>query len=276
MGGYYLGVSEVRMITGKLEEKGYPDFSEFAFTSLRRRLDRIMTKYRLPGAGELVTRISDNDNSFTDTLIDDLCVETTELFRDPSLWRLLRDSYFPAVLTKNDSVRILIPGAASSEDLISLMILLTEAGWTDRFQVSLSSLSEKTLAKIRKGVLDTRKMEVNEANYKRFQGKGNLTDYFSEENQNMLWHRHLSGNINYLLQRSHLDDHRQKYDFILFMDKQIYFNPVLSNKVLEIMYNNIRIGGYLVVGSGESLVYSISGKNFIQADPNEKIYRKLR
>jgi chemotaxis protein methyltransferase CheR len=275
MGRYYLEVSEVRMITGRLEEKGYPDFAGYAFTSLRRRLDMIIKKHGLPGADELVTRMNDND-SFVDTLIDDLRVETTELFRDPSLWRLLRDIYFPAALTKNKFVQVLIPDASSAEDLVSLMILLAEAGWKDKFPVSLTALSEKSLARIREGALDIQKMEVNEANYKKFQGKGNLSDYIMVENQDMLWHNRLLENVNFLCHKSHLQEQHQNFDFIICRDKLIYFNPVLSNKVLEIMYNNLTIGGYLVVGAGENLAYSMAGKNFIQADPNEKIYRKLR
>lgn len=50
----------------------------------------------------------------------------------------------------------------------------------------------------------------------------------------------------------------------------------LSNKVLEKIYNNIKLGGYLVIGSGESPTHSMVDKQFQQADPNEKIYRKIR
>jgi chemotaxis protein methyltransferase CheR len=275
MARYNLGVTDLRKITGALSELGYPDFNDFALTSLRRQLEMVIVRHNLANADALVTWFS-HDRNCIDSLIDELSVETTEMFRDASLWRLLRDKFLPKFSLEKEPVRFLIPGASSGEDLVSLMILLKEAGMKTRASVTVTSSSRKSLKKIETGVLNKKKLEVNEANYTKFLGAGSLNDYLSGDEELSFRESGLFYNVNFIYENDLILNMESKFDFILYRDKLIYFNMVLSNKVLEKMYNNIKPGGYLVIGSAESLTFSSFDKQFQQADPNEKIYRKIR
>jgi chemotaxis protein methyltransferase CheR len=275
MGKFNLGVTDLRKITGALSELGYPDFNDFALTSLRRQLEMVLLRHNLSGADAMVSWIS-SESSGIDSLINELSVETTEMFRDASLWRLLRDKFLPKFALEKEPVRFLIPGASSGEDLVSLMILLKEAGLNTRASVSVTASSRESLNKIKSGVISKRKMEINEANYKKFLGTGSLSDYLAGDEYVSFRDSGLMEGVDFIYEKDILLNFKDKMDFILYRDKLIYFNLVLSNKVLEKMYNNIKLGGYLVIGSGESLAHSMVDKQFQQADPNEKIYRKIR
>jgi chemotaxis protein methyltransferase CheR len=275
MSRFNLGVTDLRKITGALNELGYPEFNDFALTSLRRQLEMVLVRHNLSGADAMVTRMS-HDSSFIDSLIDELSVETTEMFRDASLWRLLRDKFLPKYSMDKEPVKFLIPGASSGEDLVSLMILLKEAGLKTPASVTVTSASRESLNKIITGVMSKRKLEINEANYKKFLGAGNLGDYLSGDEELSFRESGLLDGVNFIYEKDILPDYQDRVDFILYRDKLIYFNMGLSNKVLEKMYNNIKPGGYLIIGSGESLTHSLFDKQFQQADLSEKIYRKIR
>lgn len=275
MSRYILGISDTRKITGALKERGYPDFADYALTSLKRRLELVIEKSGLHDTGAFIYGIN-NDDEFPDMAADAIAVETTELFRDPSMWRMLRDEILPDLFYKGSEVVFWLPGCSSPEDLVSLLILLRESGLRDRSAVMLTAVSRVSLDKIIKGGISKSKLEVSEANYKKFQGSGNLSDYLITTSDSLTWKSDLLSGVKYEVQKSALGDYPGNIDCILYMDKMIYFNPSLSSKVLSKIHISLSPGGYLVTGSGESPAHSTVLDFFSQADKNEKIFKKVR
>lgn len=275
MGRYILGISDTRKITGTLRERGYPDFADYALTSLKRRLELVIEEFGLHDTGALVNKIN-NDDEFPDMAADAIAVETTELFRDPSMWRMLRDDILPDLFYKTSEVFFWLPGCSSPEDLVSLLILLKESGLWDKSAVRLTAVSRVSLDSIKQGRFSKNKLEVSEANYKKFLGSGNLSDYLITTGDGLTWKSDLLSGVEYEVQKSALGDYPGNIDCIIYKDKMIYFNPSLSSKVLDKIYISLSAGGYLVTGSGESPAHSPVVDFFRQEDQNEKIFRKVR
>ncbi|MCP3891724.1 MAG: hypothetical protein GY702_23070, partial [Desulfobulbaceae bacterium] len=55
----------------------------------------------------------------------------------------------------------------------------------------------------------------------------------------------------------------------------IYFNRDLQNRVCKLFCNNLVSGGYLCLGSKESIRFMECEKNFEDVVQKEKIYRKM-
>ncbi len=275
MARFNLGITDVRKITGALTEKGYPDFAGYALMSLKLSLEKIISNHGFKESGAMVSRIYSDDN-FTDSLIDELSVETTEMFRDPSMWRLLRERIFPGIFGTGDKIKFWLPGSVSSEDLVSLIILLKESDLTTRSAIILTSLSGKSLDNIASGVFRSSKMEVSEANYTKFQGKGELSEYMVKEGGKFFWNKNLFSEVTFSLGKSHLEASATCVNCIIFRDKMIYMNLTLSNKMLDVICRSLSGGGYFIIGSGESLTHTLFDKHFSQVDQNEKIYQKIR
>lgn len=275
MGRYILGISDTRKITGALRERGYPDFANYALTSLKRRLELVIEEFGLHDTDTLINKIN-YDDDFPDKVAHAISVETTELFRDPSMWRMLRDEIFPELFCKASEVVFWLPGCSSAEDLAALLILLRESGLCDKSVVSLTAVSRVSLDNIKQAGFSKNKLEVSEANYKKFQGSGNLSDYLITTGESLTWKSDLLAGVKYEVQKSALEDYPGNIDCIIYMDKMIYFNPSLSSKVLNKIHISLSAGGYLVTGSGESPAHSPVLDFFRQADQNEKIFRKVR
>ncbi len=56
----------------------------------------------------------------------------------------------------------------------------------------------------------------------------------------------------------------------------IYFNKTLQDRVLKLFYDSLCPGGYLCLGSKESLKFSRMADKFEVISPRERIYRKKR
>ena len=55
----------------------------------------------------------------------------------------------------------------------------------------------------------------------------------------------------------------------------IYFNKTLKNKVLDLFYNSLPIGGILCLGNKESLQFTKYKDCFTELVPGKKIYKKV-
>ncbi|PKP36036.1 MAG: chemotaxis protein CheR, partial [Bacteroidetes bacterium HGW-Bacteroidetes-15] len=69
------------------------DFSEYSDKSLKRRLQKVLSDFNLDLAG-LIANIK-NNNDFTERIVKEVTVNTTELFRDPQVWHMLRSRILP-------------------------------------------------------------------------------------------------------------------------------------------------------------------------------------
>src|SRR5689334_16863364 len=97
------------------------DFRKYVKSSLGRRFQRLMTINGLNSVDQLKNYI--DHLSDVNTLIEGITVNTTEMFRDPSFWNLLRKQVFP-MIGSGKNFRIWHAGCSSGEEVISLQVLL--------------------------------------------------------------------------------------------------------------------------------------------------------
>jgi chemotaxis protein methyltransferase CheR len=89
-------------------------------------IDRI---YQLDGFGsfqEFLSRIR-SDVGYFDRLVEEITVNVTEMFRDPSFYKVLREEILPALRSK-PFIRIWHAGCSTGQEVYSMAILLEEAG----------------------------------------------------------------------------------------------------------------------------------------------------
>ncbi|NJK85065.1 MAG: hypothetical protein HC906_02930 [Bacteroidales bacterium] len=68
------------------------------------------------------------------------------MFRDPSLWRWLREELLPQTVEKTiGKYRIWFPNCVSGGELYTLTILLKEMGLMDKVEIIATCCSEKSI-----------------------------------------------------------------------------------------------------------------------------------
>ncbi|WP_296621941.1 protein-glutamate O-methyltransferase CheR [Marivirga sp.] len=268
-------ISDLRRITELVKEQYKYDFTNYAMSSFRRRILRIMELYKFGSADLLIKRLKD-DKSFFDEFIAEITVNVTEMFRDPPFWRELRDNVIPNILLNHNTISIWHAGCSSGEEVFSMAILLKEMGILEKAKIIATDIDKVILEKAKKGHYSMKNMELNEKNYIRFEGKSNFKDYFKEENGKAVMDKSLIQNVSF---REH--DLVQgvvfnKFDLILCRNVMIYFNQNLQNEVLKKHHESLFKYGYLVIGSKESLIWCEIANKFIVVNNEEKIYKKIK
>jgi chemotaxis protein methyltransferase CheR len=108
------------------------DFSQYSEKSLKRRILKVLTEHSMT-ITTLITRIK-NDPEFVETIVKEITVNTTELFRDPQVWQTIRFNVLPRF--KNNSViNIWHAGCSTGQEVYSMLILLNELDLLDKSKV---------------------------------------------------------------------------------------------------------------------------------------------
>jgi len=265
-----IGIREIRQLTGFLKDKYGVDYSDYALTSFKRRVENylISNKY---GMETLFKKLESKE--FVDHFIGRIAVGVTELFRDPTFWILLKNIYLANIFKENAKPRIWLPMCASGEEFYSLAILLKENGWADNAEIFVSSMSNESLEAMQRGWMDPEKLEVSSKNYSRFQGATQLTDYFKKIGNDIAFDRSLFSRTKFFKEGLEFNNELPPIHLILFRNQLIYFNSTLQYKVCDVLYNRMAVRGLLALGILEEIDVNVNTK-FTVLNKAESIYQR--
>jgi chemotaxis protein methyltransferase CheR len=270
-----LGIVDIREIVRIINKVYGYDFSNFALTSFKYSLEKVIAQNGLLNAENLFRKLSE-DTTFFDKFLNDLFVPSTEIFRDPSLWRWLREEFFPNIASRHfDNFKIWLPQCVSGSELFSLCILLKEIDLLDKVKIYASACSNESINYISSGKYPLKKLEVSIENYKRFQGATSLESYYKIVNNEVIRNVSLISNVEFIKDDITFSKAPQNVKLILFRNVMIYYNPTLQNHILEKMNQSLSAAGHLVVGIKESIKAANIASNYFELiNTNESVYKR--
>lgn len=268
-------IVDIRKLTEIIKTKYGYDFSNYAISSFKRRILRILELYKFNSVDALTKKIGD-EPAFFEEFISEITVNVTEMFRDPSFWRIIRDKIIPNILLNHKKVSIWHAGCSSGEEVYSMAILLKEMGILENSKIIATDIDDQILERARSGVFTVRNMELNEKNYVRFRGENELNKYFEVKNGLTYMDKSLVKDVSYRKHDLVEGIVFNKFDIVLCRNVMIYFNQNLQNEVLKKLHESIFKYGYLAIGSKESLIWCEIANKFIVANNEEKIYKKIK
>jgi chemotaxis protein methyltransferase CheR len=248
------------------------DFSEYAQGSLNRRVMRFFEINRLSGLSEFQQRVR-TDREFGDFFINEITVNVTEMFRDPTFWVCIRDSVLPA-LSDRPVIRIWHAACSTGEEVFSMGILLREAGLEDKTRIVATDLNETALEQAQTGVFKLKSQILNHKNYGALNGKNDLALYYRTEGNNVIYDSSLIRNVKFLKHDLTSEQQPAKFDLIICRNVLIYFSFSLQDRVLQHFYDSLKSDSFLGIGSKES-IYRTKIEKLVEIESyEEKIFRK--
>ena len=252
---------------------GY-DFREYALSSLRRSIVAAMQAEGIPTISAYQDRILHNTTSMQ-RLLGMVGVSVTSMFREVELVRVLRDEVVP-VLRTYPSVRIWMVGCATGEEVYSLAILLEEEGILRHATIYATDLTEETLAVARMGAYPLDRMRSYEEAYRRAGGRLALSDYYTVSGRSARFSRSLQSNVTWARHNLVTDASFNDFHLIVCANVLIYFRPTLQERVHRLFYDSLVRSGYLALGKGESLTFSLASGRYEQVRNGVSLFRKVR
>jgi chemotaxis protein methyltransferase CheR len=270
-----IDIADLKRISELIHQKHNYDFRNYAMSSFKRRVLRIMELKKLT-VESLLKKLTESP-AFINEFLDELTVNVTEMFRDPSFWRVMREEIVPAILLNHKQFKIWHAGCSSGEEVLTMTIMLKEMGILQDVSIIATDLDVNILERAKTATYSIKNMELNEKNYIRFQGTASsLKDYYKEDNGYAVFNKDLLANVSFRKHDLVLGDIFNKFDLVLCRNVMIYFNQTLQNEVLKKFHESLFKYGYLAIGSKESLIWCDYANRFIVVNNEEKIYKKIK
>ncbi len=260
------------LVTKLIEDYGY-DFTNYARASLKRRINRILTIDRLPSFAELFYRIKSEDGYVTH-VIEELTVNVTEMFRDPGVFKFIRESILP-VLATHPFIRIWHAGCATGEEVYSTAIMLEEANLLHKSLIYATDLNPSVIENIQRGIFPLYNLKQYSENYILSGGKKDFSEYYTAKYDLAKFDQHLKSKMITSTHNLVSDRSFNEFQLIFCRNVLIYFNKILQDRVLTLFDGSLEKLGFLVLGSKENLRFSAVAGKFTQLS-KEKIWRKTQ
>ncbi|WP_109585481.1 CheR family methyltransferase [Cupriavidus plantarum] len=264
---------ELDLLLEAIFRKYQHDFRRYARASLRRRLAQATQDFGLETLSQLQDRML-RDTAVFARLLQYLTVQVSEMFRDPSYFRAIREHVVP-VLQTYPSVNVWVAGCSSGEELWSLAILFEEEGLAERTVFYATDINPEALVAARAGVYDAGRLRVFGENYLAAGGRRSLSDYYHAAYGKAKFSASL-------IRQSVFADHSLATDSV-FQEAQliscrnvlIYFDRGLQDRAIGLFRDALARRGFLGLGSKESLQFTAHAGDFETVDARERLYRKV-
>ena len=248
------------------------DFSDYSKASLKRRLTRIMMIKKLSFYDLRHTLI--NDATFFQNFLEEITVNVTEMFRDPSFFKALNTQVL-SYLSTYQHVKIWSAGCSSGEEVYSLAILMQQAGLKDKSFIYGTDVNTVVLKEARKGIYSFRNIKTYTENYQLSGLSGSLTDHFTTMYDAATIHSELKANTLFSVHNLVSDTVFNEFQLISCRNVFIYFETQLQEKILDLFYRSLCPHGFLCLGSKETIRSDVFKKKFKAINQKENIYQKI-
>lgn len=238
------------------------DFMEYSHNSIHRRISKVLTDYALD-LDQMVDRIK-SDPDFVEKIVEEITVNTTELFRDPEMWVYLFENVYPKLKNKK-AINIWHAGCSSGQEVYSNMILLNELGLLDKCKIFATDLNQRVLNSARTGKY---KYQFNKKYIDNFTHVINKVSYHGDRPnpfEKYFLINQEEDTMQILPEFRKIPEFRKhdlvgvnspflhKFDLIFCRNVLIYFNSGLQDRIVKLFHEHTFDGGFLILGAHENL-----------------------
>jgi len=263
---------EIQLLLEALFQRYHYDFRHYARASIKRRLIQARQQLGYPTISAMQDRVL-HDASALPRLLDFLTVQVSEMFRDPTYFKALREKVLPHLRTY-PSLKVWIAGSSTGEEVYSLAILFKEEGLYDRTIFYATDINPEALAAAEAGVYAIDRIRRFTENHQKSGGKSSLSDYYTAAYGRAAFDKSLRDRVVFSDHSLVTDAVFAEMHLISCRNVMIYFDRPLQDRAIGLFHDSLARKGFLGLGSKESLRFSSHAGAFTEFAPGEKIYQR--
>lgn len=264
---------ELTLLLEAIYLKYQHDFRDYSRVSMRRRIEQARAHFNCATVSQLQDRILNEEGIFAQ-MLGFLTVQVSELFRDPSYFRAIRDKVVP-ILKTYPSIKVWVAGCSSGEELWSLAILFEEEGLSARTLFYATDINPEALRAAQAGIYPTSALAAGSRNYVAAGGKRSLSDYYHAAYGSASFARSLHPQVVFADHSLATDSVFSEVHLVSCRNVLIYFERELQQRALGLFHDALIHRGFLGLGSRETLRFSSHASHFSEFCAAERLYQRL-
>ena len=263
---------ELRLLLDAIYLKYHYDFREYAAASLKRRVTNAPGRFGCQTLSQLQHKVLYEPAAFA-ALLSLLTVPVSEMFRDPSYFRSLREKVIP-ILRTYPSLKIWVAGCSTGEEVYSLAILLREEELLERTLIYATDINPQSLQKAAAGVYAVDRIAGFTENHRKSGGRASLSDYYTAAYGRAVFDKSFKRHIVFSDHSLATDSVFAEVQLVSCRNVLIYFNGDLQNRAVGLFRDALCRKGFLGIGMKESLKFSPHGQSFVELVQGDRIFQK--
>jgi chemotaxis protein methyltransferase CheR len=263
---------EIRLLLEALFQRYHYDFRHYARASIKRRLRQAREQMGFSTFSALQDSLL-HDPAMLSRMLGFLTVQVSEMFRDPSYFRMLREKVVPHLRTY-PSLKVWIAGCSAGEELHSFAILFREEGLEERTLFYATDINPDALDAASRGIYPLDRLKTFTENHRRSGGKSSLSDYYTTAYGAGVFDKSLRERVVFSDHSLVTDAVFAEMHLISCRNVLIYFDRDLQDRAIGLFRDSLARKGFLGLGAKESLRFSAHADGFADFVRDEKIYQK--
>ena len=255
----------------QLRSRSGIDFTQYKSPTIKRRLARLMAAARCSTLADYMRYLNAHPDAYQ-RLVSSFLIKVTGFFRDPALYKYLREQVLPEIIEHarrtRSELRLWSAGCATGEEAYSLAILVAELLGEDIDELDVrifaTDLDADSVAFARRGMYTSSAFSEMPPELQQ--------KYFTKVDDAY----QVKKRIRTLTVFGEYDLGQRapfpRIDLILCRNVLIYFTKELQQRTLQLFAFSLREGGYLVLGKAETT--SPLPQYFSSAHPTLKVFRR--
>jgi two-component system CheB/CheR fusion protein len=229
------------------------DFSLYKKSTIHRRIERRMSIHQIDNINHYVRFLQENPHE-VDLLFKELLIGVTSFFRDRDAFEALKKKAIVKLLEnkqRGDTIRIWVVGCSTGEEAYSIAMILREC---------MDDTKQKGIFKIQiyatdidRYAIDVARQGVYPANIEADVSPERLKRFFAKEDDNYRIKNEIRDMIIFAVQNVLVDPPFTRLDLLSCRNLLIYLNAELQKKLLPLFHYTLNQGGYLFLGSSETI-----------------------
>ncbi|WP_187264594.1 chemotaxis protein CheB [Pontibacter beigongshangensis] len=239
------------LIMDMIHDRTGIDFSNYKRPTIILRISRRMATCNVNTLVDYLDYLNLHPEEI-EVLSKEFLIGVTRFFRDEEAYKIIEQQVIPALIdgkSRSEQLRVWVAGCSTGEEAYSLAILIRE--YLDKAKKELevkifaSDIDREALEFAGKGLYPQR--SVSEVSEER------LSEHFVKEEGRFWVCQRVRRMVIFAPHNVANDPPFRKIDLVSCRNMLIYLNPLLQKKVIDKFHYALRVGGYLFLGSSESL-----------------------
>jgi chemotaxis protein methyltransferase CheR len=263
---------EIKLLLEALFQKHHYDFRGYAMASIKRRLRQAREQLGFASFSAMQDRLL-RDSTMPPKLLGYLTVQVSEMFRDPTYFRAIREKVVPHLRTY-PSLKVWIAGCSAGEELYSFAILFREEGLEEKTIFYATDVNHEALKKAETGIYELDRVRLFTENHHQSGGRSSLSDFYTAAYGGASFSKSLRERVVFSDHSLVTDAVFGEMHLISCRNVLIYFDRALQNRAVGLFNDSLARKGFLGLGAKESLRFTDQAGSFSEFVRDERIYQK--
>ena len=249
------------------------DFSYYKKSTVYRRLQRRMAIHQLATVEDYVHYVRQNHLE-AELLFKELLIGVTSFFRDPDVWQHLKTEVIPQLLASQPEggvLRAWVAACSTGEEAYTLAMVFTEV--ISELQPAAHFSLQIFATDLDKDAVDKARTGSYPENIASDVSQERLQRFFAGAPRGYVVGKAIREMVVFAQQSITSDPPFAKLNILTCRNLLIYLEVKLQQSLLPLFHRSLRPGGFLVLGSAETL--GQSGDLFTPVGAKTHIYRRL-